>query len=118
MHCVIRQGSLYLAGVGRRDWAWWTAVRGEARPYDADEADRLARAIRDDGEDDWLCYVSIPIHAYHSISGNERGPWPGEVFLVFINGEGVVYNWRWEACDTDQPHLPENWQVRFRTKLL
>jgi hypothetical protein len=43
---VVHQGVLYLAGVGPRGWAWWTPLRGEAHPYDAVEADRLARAIR------------------------------------------------------------------------
>jgi hypothetical protein len=48
---VVRQGAVYLAGVSRRGWAWWTPSRAEAHPYPADEAERLARGIRGESKD-------------------------------------------------------------------
>jgi hypothetical protein len=50
---------------------------------------------RDISEDNWLCYVGNPGHAYDHKTGAKRPPWPGEVFLVFVTDERVIYNWYW-----------------------
>jgi hypothetical protein len=78
--------------------------------------------LRQDEDEDrqgvgWRCYCGIPAHAYHS-DGSERSPYPGQVYLVFVNDEGVAYNWRWEKADAVEPTLPQNYQTRFRKKLL
>lgn len=65
----------------------------------------------------WRCYCGIPEFAYHS-DGTERRPYPGQVYLVFVNDEGVAYNWRWEKADPDDPNLPQNFETRFKTRLL
>jgi hypothetical protein len=65
----------------------------------------------------WRCYCGIPDHAYHS-DGSERSPYPGQVYLVFVNDEGVAYNWRWEKADPDNLRLPQNHANRFKKKLL
>ena len=36
----------------------------------------------DEGEPDWLCYVSSPGQAYDYRTGEKRRPWPGKVFVV------------------------------------
>lgn len=66
--------------------------------------------------DDWLCYSGIPSQAFHQ-DGNPRRPYDGEVLLVFMNSDHVIYNWRWERCDDDDTTMPEDWQTRFSTKV-
>jgi hypothetical protein len=65
----------------------------------------------------WRCYCAVPPHAY-TTNGKLVSTWPNEVFLVFVNDENVVYNWRWEKCDSESPNLPENYEIRFRKRLL
>jgi hypothetical protein len=77
--------------------------------------------LRQDEDEDrqgvgWRCYCGIPEHAYHS-DGSERSSYPGQVYLVFVNDEGVAYNWRWEKAAPDDPDLPQNHQDRFRERL-
>jgi hypothetical protein len=77
--------------------------------------------LRQDEDEDrqgvgWRCYCGIPEHAYHS-DGSERSSNPGQVYLVFVNDEGVAYNWRWEKAAPDDPDLPQNHQDRFRERL-
>jgi hypothetical protein len=45
-------------------------------------------------------------------------PYPGQVYLVFLNDEKVAYNWRWEKADPDQPGLPMDHEDRFKQRLL
>jgi hypothetical protein len=40
------------------------------------------------------------------------------VYAVFVNDEGVAYNWRWEKADPDQPSLPVGYQDRFKKQVL
>lgn len=76
---------------------------------------------RDEDEDQrgygWRCYCGQPTCSY-SIDGIESPPYPGQVFLVFINDQAVAYNWRWEKAEADAPNLPINYKVRFRRRLL
>lgn len=65
----------------------------------------------------WRCYVGIPHRAY-GIDGSERAPYPGQVYLVFVNEDRVAYNWRWEKADADDPKLPAGHERRFRKRLL
>ncbi len=76
---------------------------------------------RDEDEDrtgyGWRCYCGIPERAY-SADGTAMRPYPGQVYLVFVNDEGVAYNWRWEPADPEDPRLPAGYQDRFRRQLL
>ena len=65
----------------------------------------------------WRCYCGTPQHAYHS-DGTPRSPYPGQVYLVFVNDEHVAYNWRWEKADPDDPTVPEAYEARFKKRLL
>jgi hypothetical protein len=76
------------------------------------DADEPRRA----GEEGWLCYCGVPTQAYNE-DGSERAPWPGEVFLVFVNSDRVAYNWYWYACDAKDPDLPEDHGKRFQERL-
>ncbi len=78
---------------------------------------------RDEDEDNfeggvgWRCYCGIPGHSYRP-DGSAGPPHADEVFLVFINDEGVAYNWRWEKCDPDSPGLPiDHNKGRFGARL-
>ena len=73
---------------------------------------------RDISEDNWLCYVGNPGHAYDHKTGAKRPPWPGEVFLVFVTDERVVYNWYWCECDSRDCHLPADYDSRFLERVL
>jgi hypothetical protein len=53
----------------------------------------------------WLCYVGLP-HNSFGPTGEERNPYPDEVYLVFVNAERVAYHYRWEKCCPDNPKLP------------
>jgi hypothetical protein len=76
---------------------------------------------RDEDEDPrgvgWRCYCGIPHHSYRP-DGSQGRPYPGQVYLVFINDERVAYNWRWEKADPQDPSLPMNYQNRFQRRLL
>lgn len=65
----------------------------------------------------WLCYVGVPKAAY-APDGRQIPPWPGKVFLVFLNQDRVAYGWRWEKCDPSAPTLPDGHGERFKRRLL
>jgi hypothetical protein len=69
----------------------------------------------------WLCYCSRPPHDYTE-SGEMCNPMPNKVFLVFVNEEQIIYNWRWEDADIaafcNKEYLPKNFSTRFRRRYL
>ena len=67
--------------------------------------------------ENWLCYCGRPSHAYQA-DGKPREPWPGEVFLVFVSDELIVYNWYWVEVDPENANLPLDHSVRFRERVL
>ncbi len=78
--------------------------------------------LRRDEDDDlrgvgWRCYCGVPDRSFR-VDGTESPPYPGQVFLVFVNDEEVAYNWYWAKCDRDDRTLPEGYVDRFRKRLL
>lgn len=65
----------------------------------------------------WRCYCGTPPCAYDD-RGDEINPPPGRVYLVFVNDEEVVYNWRWDRADSENARLPYDHENRFRERLL
>jgi hypothetical protein len=71
----------------------------------------------------WLCYSGLPSYAYRQ-DGTKCGCYSGEVFLVFVNDTGLVYNWRWEKSDRAKDGLPNEFDLqhgdnkRFKRSLL
>ena len=65
----------------------------------------------------WRCYCGVPERAYLP-DGAAIRPYPGQVYLVFVNDERVAYNWRWEKADPDNPRFPIHHQERFKRRLL
>lgn len=81
----------------------------------------LFRGIRDIeneiDDDDWLCYVATPPTAYDYKTGDVRDGWSGQVLLVCVNDERVLFNWMWVDCDPENPKWPIDHKVRFREKV-
>lgn len=61
---------------------------------------------RDEDEDPrgvgWRCYCGKPSKKFIK-DGSEANADPNQLFLVFVNDEGVAYNWRWEYADLENP---------------
>lgn len=73
---------------------------------------RVFQGIREEGEDEWLCYCGIPKKAYHP-DGTPKGPREDQVFLVCVNCDRVAYNWMWCDCDPDNTTVPVKATTRF-----
>jgi hypothetical protein len=107
----------------------WIAARGRGAalelgytvPWALLNPRHVFRGIRDDDsnidDDGWLCYVSRPTHAF-DWKTHKRGPsWPGEVFLVYVTDERVVYCSTWVKCDPNDPDLPIDFEDRFKVRV-
>lgn len=82
----------------------------------------IFEGLRRDEDDDrrgvgWRCYCGSPSRSYRT-DGSERPRWPGSVYLVFVNRDGIAYNWRWEKEDASCPGLPAGHGMRFKKRLL
>ena len=73
------------------------------------------RGIREEG-DDGLCYAGTPAFAFPG--GRKSKPYPNQIFLVFVNPDRIIYNWRWELSETGAPSLPRNYKTRFEKRLI
>src|SRR5437588_8918947 len=62
-------------------------------------------------QEEGLCYAGIPSGSYTN-QGRKRPRLPGKTFVVFLDAEGQVFQWRWEQADSDREGYPENWQER------
>lgn len=69
----------------------------------------------------WLCYCGCPPIDFR-FSGEETAPPPRKVFLVFVNENKIIYDWRWELSDFDAwdkgQYLPANYQNRFQEQVI
>ena len=69
----------------------------------------------------WLCYCSRPTCDYAG-SGEPCNAEPHKVFLVFVNEDQLIYNWRWENADIaalcNKEYLPKDYVTRFRKRCL
>jgi hypothetical protein len=65
----------------------------------------------------WRCYCGIPPCSYRA-DGSESRTYPRQVYLVFVNDQGVAYNWRWEKADQADSRLPMHHETRFKRRLL
>lgn len=65
----------------------------------------------------WRCYCAVPPHDYGE-NGDEKPPRPNKIFLVFVNTDNIVYNWRWEKVDPKDDRFPIDFQTRFRKQII
>lgn len=85
---------------------------------------QVCSGLRDDftpteQSDEWLCYISKPGIRFVHVVGkpgkpNEAYPQPTDrLFMVFVNEKRVIYNWRWEMADHQNPNCPIDDELRF-----
>ncbi len=91
-------------------------------PYVLQRPTAIFEGLRQDVDEDQRgvggrCYCAIPEHSYRP-DGTAVPPYPGQVYLVFVNQDGVAYNWRWEQSDPAAPALPMNHTTRFKERRL
>jgi hypothetical protein len=87
-------------------------------PWAVQNPSAIFRGVREEGESQWLCFVARPQDAYDYKTGERRAPWLGQVFLVFVDDDRIIYNWRWDKADLNQPDLPLDYVDRFEERLL
>jgi hypothetical protein len=107
--------------VGRRS-VGHAAECGILVPYTLQHPSAIFEGLRRDSDEagrtpGWYCYCSTPPCSFDE-DGNRQPPYAGQVFLVFVNREKVVYSWRWEKADKDDKSLPENHDQRFERRAL
>lgn len=78
----------------------------------------IFRGVREEGESLWHCYVGCPKDGYDYKTGERVPPWLGQVFMVFVDDDRIIYNWRWDGVDSDDLRLPENYGRRFEERVL
>lgn len=82
----------------------------------------IFEGIRRDEDDDkwgcgWRCYCGIPSRSFRQ-DGSDAPPYKNQVYVVFVNDDGVAYNWRWEKSDESDSRLPIEHESRFTRRLL
>lgn len=76
---------------------------------DSDEPNR--------GTQGWHCYCGCPPHTYAK-DGQQYPARSQYVFLAFVTVDDIVYTWRWEKSDPQDPHLPVNHNERFEDNVI
>jgi hypothetical protein len=76
----------------------------------------IFKGLKRVGEEESLCFVSNPT-ARFSNTGTEIPVPPGFVFLVFVNDNRLVTNWRFELASRNNPQYPEQFDDRFNVQL-
>jgi hypothetical protein len=118
--CVVQLRQERILAVGRRS-------RGQAMecgyivPHILQHPTAVFEGLRREEDEDprgagWRCYCGLPTHSY-TRDGSEAPPYPRQVYLVFVDDEGVAYNWRWEQADPTDLRLPANHEDRFTRRL-
>lgn len=119
--CEVLISSERMQAVGRRSMGHAKEC-GFIVPMILQKPTAIFEGLRRDEDEDrwgygWRCYCGVPEQSFRP-DGSSGRPYPGQVYLVFVNEEKVAYNWRWEKADPDKPTLPVDHEKRFRTKLL
>lgn len=61
------------------------------------------KGLNREGKENALCYVGKP----HRFGDGWNSPgFPGMVFLVFVTDDDVIFEWRWEAEDSQRAGYP------------
>jgi hypothetical protein len=115
--CIIQISHERLLTVAK--WGAW-AVREAAElvPFVLQHPVAVFQGLRRDSDEDpggtgWRCYSGSPAVKFAK-DGSESNPEPNQVFLVFVNDEGVAYNWRWEPAALEAPGFPRGYDTRFK----
>jgi hypothetical protein len=65
--------------------------------------------------EDGFCYCGIPAEKYVTENTTVPPP-PGMVFLIFVNKEFAIFEFRWEKMYADNFGNPKNYKTRFKQK--
>lgn len=77
---------------------------------------RIYQGVRDEGENEWLCYVGIPAKRFRA-DGGEFQPDDRDLLLAFINVDRVLYNFRMERSEKPFSGIPMNEAARFKRRV-
>src|SRR5208282_1688222 len=121
LSCEIQISFDRMQAVGRRSMGHAKEC-GIILPMILQKPTAIFEGLRSDEDEDrwgygWRCYCGIPEQSFRP-DGSSARPYPGQVYLVFVNDEKVTYNWRWEKADPDDPRLPVDHETRFKQRLL
>lgn len=86
-------------------------------PKACSDPTRIYQGVREEGEQEWLCYCSLPLTRYTGISGTETKSEENEVFLVYVNADRCVYAFNWEQTEAQNSGIPKNEASRFQIRV-
>ena len=115
--CLIQISQQRLLTIAK--WgAWAVKEASELVPLILQHPRAVFEGLRRDEDEDprgtgWRCYCGKPIKKFEK-DGSEANPDPNQVYLVYVNDEGVAYNWRWEPADAKNPDFPRGHETRFK----
>jgi len=115
--CIVQISQQRLLTIAK--WgAWAVKEASEIVPMILQHPMAVFQGLRRDEDEDprgtgWRCYCGKPTKKFQK-DGSEANPDPNQVFLVFVNDEGVAYNWRWEPVDLENPDFPKGHETRFK----
>ncbi len=77
---------------------------------------RIYQGVREEGEDEWLCYTGIPMKRFR-LDGAEFLPDARDLLLIFINVDRVLYNFRIDSSENPFSGVPMNEAARFKRRV-
>ena len=106
---------LTIARLGR----WKLLEARELVPEVLSHPSVIFEGLRWEGDEDkdrpgWRCYCAKPTYMYDR-QGNGVNADGNQVFVVFVNDQRVVYNWRWAFASDDDSEVPKG-ENRFINK--
>jgi hypothetical protein len=114
---------LYISRLGYRGYILESA---HLVPFTLKYPSCIFRGLREDDDKysgdspGWLCYCSLPTQDF-SKNGEPTNSKPNKVYVVFVNEDKIIFNWRWENADleaySNKIYVPENYKTRFKEKL-
>jgi len=78
---------------------------------------RIYQGVREEGEQEWLCYCSQPLTMYTGRHGKEAKSKENEVFLVYVNADRCVYAFSWEQAEAQNSGVPKDEEKRFQIRV-
>lgn len=73
---------------------------------------RIYQGVRDEAAHEWLCYCSLPLTRFNR-HGVEVATGESDIFLVFVNEDRRIYEFRWEITDQPDSGIPKDAEKRF-----
>lgn len=116
--CLVQISQSRLLTIAK--WGKWAVKEAaELVPYVLQFPVAVFEGLRREEDEDprgagWRCYCGRPAKKFQK-DGSEANVDPGRIYLVFVNDEGVAYNWRWENADLANPNFPNDSAMRFKS---